>query len=402
MQPAKVKCIEANKSMWQNNRMPNGKRRGPGEGSISYRQAEGRHEGRYSVQTARGSKREVIYGKTYEECRAKLAQAIADRDRDLIFDAESMTVAEYMSRWIKGPAKKNIRSSTYARYEQHTRNHVVPALGRLKLKKLTAVHLEELYDAKLEEDLSPRTVNYIHTTISKALGYAVGRDLLRKNVASFADAPQPDSPEIQPLNGDQATKFLASTRGGRLEALYVLALSKGLRRSELLGLKEEDLDLEAATLQIRRGLTIAPGGGVALQTTKRKSSQRLLELSPETVGALKTHKSLRAKEQLLAPHWDEQGFLFTKRTGGHLHPQTLYTKYFLPARERASVPPIHFHDLRHTYATLALLNGVPVKVVSETLGHKDIATTLRTYAHVLPGMQKAADETMDQVLFSSE
>lgn len=89
-------------------------------------------------------------------------------------------------------------------------------------------------------------------------------------------------------------------------------------------------------------------------------------------------------------------------TGGYLRPQTLYTKYFLPARERVSLPPIHFHDLRHTYATLALLNGVPVKVVSETLGHKDIATALRTYAHVLPGMQKAAGEAMDRVLFGLE
>jgi integrase len=174
-----------------------------------------------------------------------------------------------------------------------------------------------------------------------------------------------------------------------------------MRRSEILGLMEEDLDLEAVvpTLQIQRGLTVDPKGGVLIQKTKRKSSQRLLELSPRTVAALKQHRKRRAEEKLTALHWDEQGFVFTKLSGGYLHPNTLYSTYFKPLRDRAGVPPIHFHDLRHTYATLALLNGVPVKVVSEILGHRDVATTLRTYAHVLPGMQGQSARMMDSVLF---
>jgi integrase len=388
-----------------------GKKRGNGEGSISWRPKEGRWEGRYVVQTAQGPKRRSVYSKDWEVCRRKLTRAIADRDEGLIFDGEDLTVAEFLGRWLKGPAKKKVRASTYARYEQLARLHLIPALGRHKLKKLTALHLEELYDLKLEEGLSPRTVNYIHVTMSKALRYGVGKDLLRRSVAFFAEAPQPDEPEIRPLDATQAASFLETARDNRLYALFVLALSKGLRRSEMLGFVEDDLTLDAPTptLQVRRGLTIAPGGGVAVEKTKRKSSQRLLELSPETVAALRAHRALKAREQLAAGpgRWQNNAaeyglpgeWLFTNRFGSFVHPNNLYTAYFKPLRDRAGLPDLHFHDLRHTYATLALLNGVPVKVVSETLGHKDIATTLRTYAHVIPGMQGEAGKTMDGVLF---
>jgi integrase len=398
-----MKFLEREETMAEKKRgSHDGKRRGNGEGTISWRSKEGRYEGRYWVQTSRGPKRKVVYDKDWEECRRKLARAIADRDDGLIFDAEDLSVAEYMRLWLRGPAKKNVRPSTHARYEQLGRKHIISSsIGKLKLGKLTAVHLEALYDLKLEEGLSPRTVNYVHVTISKALKHAVRKDLIRRNVASFAEAPQPDGPEISPLNANQAAAFLRSVSesGDRLEALYVLALSTGMRRSEILGLMEDDLDLDVGTLQIQRGLTVHPEGGVTILGTKRKASQRLLELSPETVVALKRHRTRRAEERLAATHWDEQGFVFTKRTGGYLHPNTLYTAYFKPARDRAGIPPIHFHDLRHTYATLALLGGVPVKVVSEVLGHKDVSTTLRTYAHVLPGMQAKAAKTMDSILF---
>jgi integrase len=378
------------------------KRRGSGEGTISYRKKEERYEGKYTVQTSSGPKRKTIYGKTYAEVRAKLAKVIGERDAGLIFDAENLTVAEYLARWLKGPARKNVRSSTYARYEQLSRKHLIPALGRMKLKKLSAIHLEGLYETKLEEGLATRTVNYIHVTISKALRYAVGKDLIRQNVASLAEAPQPKNPEMCTLNQKQVGDFLEAARGDRLEALYVLALATGMRRSELLGLKWEDVDLQARIVLVRRGLTISPNGGIEIDDPKRFDSKRRLEISSEVAAILKEHRKRQAEERMAAASgaWRDEGFVFTTHSGGYLHPNTLYTAYFKPLRERAGVRPIHFHDLRHTYATLALLNDVPVKVVSEVLGHKDIATTLRTYAHVLPGMQAEAARTMDTVLFN--
>jgi len=221
-----------------------GKRRGSGEGTISYRQNEGRWEGRYSVETLKGLKRRVVYGKTYAEARAKLAKAIAERDAGLVFDAENLTVSEYLKNWLKNTAKGSVRPSTYARYEQIVRKHLVPTVGKMRLKKITAAHLEGLYRAKLEEGLAPRTVNYIHTTMSAALREAVRLDLLSRNVATSARSPRPKPPEMQCLNKEQAATFLKNAEGNRIEALYVLALSTGMRRSEILGLKWEDVDLE--------------------------------------------------------------------------------------------------------------------------------------------------------------
>jgi integrase len=304
-----------------------------------------------------------------------------------------------MIRWLKGPAKKNVRPSTYARYEQCARLHLIPMLGRIKLKKLSAVHLEALYDRKTEEGLSAHTVNYVHTIASKALGYAVAKGLLRQNVASLAEAPRPKSPEMRYLTKEQAGAFLKAATGDRLEALYVLALATGLRRSEILGLKWEDVDLDAGVLEVRRGLTVSPSGGVQIDDPKRFASRRSIDLGDRTIATLKAHRKRQKEEKLAALTWQDDGFVFTTHAGGYLHPQTLYTAYFKPLRDREGLPPINFHELRHTYATLALRNGVPVDVVSKTLGHKDIATTLRTYAHVLPGMGKEAARTMDSVLF---
>jgi integrase len=198
----------------------------------------------------------------------------------------------------------------------------------------------------------------------------VAKGVLRRNVASFAKAPQPKSPEMLTLNREQVRVFLGAAKGDRLEALYVLAFATGMRRSELLGLKWEDLDLDAGIVLVLRGLTVSPDGGVEIDNPKRFASKRRIEISPKVAAVLKEHRRQQAAEELAAPNWRDEGFVFASRSGGFVHPNTLYTAYFKPMREKACVPPIHFHDLRHTYATQALLlPNAKVKVISETLGH---------------------------------
>jgi len=168
----------------------------------------------------------------------------------LTFEAGSLKLGEYLDCWLPD-IRDTVRQRTWERYEQLVRVHIKPALGRVKLKDLTATHARGLYREKLESGSSPRTVQYIHSTLRKALQDAMSDGLMPRNVADGIKAPRPKRKEINPLSPEQARTFLKAVRGDRLEALYVLALHRGLRQGELLGLRWDDLDLEAGTLQVR-------------------------------------------------------------------------------------------------------------------------------------------------------
>src|SRR5215212_9405117 len=229
-------------------------KRGNGEGSIS-RRKNGTWRAEYVVYTAEGRKRRTIYGKTRKEVAGKLAKALADRNSGLTFDAGKLTVGEYLDRWLADSVRGTVRQRTYERYEQIARVHIKPALGRIKLKALTPTQVRGLYQEKLDDGLAPRTVQYIHTTLRKALKEAVQDGLIPRNAADAVKAPRSAKKEINPLAPEQARIFFDVARGDRFEALYVLAIHCGLREGELLGLKWDDLDLEAGTLSVRRTLS---------------------------------------------------------------------------------------------------------------------------------------------------
>jgi integrase len=235
-------------------------KRGNGEGSIS-RRKNGGWCAQYVVYTSEGRKRRTLYGKTRKEVAAKLSKALADREVGLVFDAGTLTVGEYLDRWLLHSARGRVRQKTYERYESIVRVHLVPALGRIRLKALTPDHVRGLYREKLDGGLAPRTVLHIHRTLSKALKQATDDGLIPRNAAASVKPPQPRREEIQPLSGDQVWAFLGTVAGDRLEALYVLAITTGLRQGELLALKWEDVDLEGEypMLQVRRSLSETRG-----------------------------------------------------------------------------------------------------------------------------------------------
>jgi integrase len=211
-------------------------RRGNGEGSIS-RRTDGRWEAKYTAHTADGPKRRGLYGKTRKEAADKLAKVLADRAGGYTFDTENMTVGEYLDRWLIDSDRGSVRTSTYARHEQIVRLHLKPALGRVKLSKLTPAHLQGLYRDKLDSGLSPATVQKIHTVLHKALTQALKWNMIPRNAADAVKAPRPAPEEMRPLSPEEARKLIEAARGDKLEALFVLAVHTGMRQGELLGLK---------------------------------------------------------------------------------------------------------------------------------------------------------------------
>jgi integrase len=373
------------------------RKRGNGEGSIT-RRKDGLYMARYTVETAIGAKRKTLYGKTRGEVSEKLTKAMADRDEGLVFDADNLKVGEYLERWLVDSVLDTVRPTTYERYEQIVRIHVRPALGSVKLKNLTPVHVRGLYREKLEAGLSARTVQYIHVTLHKALKQAVQDGLIPRNATEAVKAPQVRREEMRPLSGDQVKVLLEVARGDRLEALYVLAIHTGLRQGELLGLKWEDVDLESGTLRVRRTLVTAKGGPV-LTAPKTKGSRRSVKLTQGAVEALRSHLKHQLQEiDRAGSLWRENGLMFASESGEPLDRRYLTSCRYKALLKRAELPMIRFHDLRHTCATLLLSKNVNPKIVSEMLGHASIAITLDTYSHVLPNMRDQASAAMEEAL----
>jgi integrase len=353
------------------------KKRGNGEGSV-YRRKDGLWVGQYKIWTGNGTKTKYIYSKTRKDAATKLVEAIAERDMGLVYDCGSMTVEEYLERWLES-TRGTVRERTWTRAEVDVRVHLKPTIGKIRLDRLNALQLQSLYRAKLDSGLSPRTVQIIHATLHKSLKQAVRWSLIPRNVAQSVDPPRVQKKELSPLDEEQVRKLLESAKDNKLEALYILAITTGMRSGELLGLQWGDLDLQTGTLQVKR--TVFNGRIEAPKTTK---SRRSIKLTQTSIRALNEH-----------PRTSE--WVFCTRLGTSISYHNLHNRSWKPLLEKAGLPHKRFHDLRHTCATLLLTKGVHPKIVQEMLGHSSISITLDTYSHVLPNMQDKAVEAMEDI-----
>ncbi len=354
-------------------------RRPKGTGSIYER--GGVVIGQYEIQTTSGKiKRRYIRGADRKEVATKLARAIADRDCGLVYDAENMTVAEYLDRWLDA-IRGTLRERTWQRHEEISRIHLKPNIGKVKLDRLSALKVQSLYRLKLDSGLSARTVQIIHTTLHKALKQAVRWSLVPHNVVEAVSPPASSKKEILPLTEEQVNALLQAATGEGLEALYVLAVTTGLRKGELLGLKWQDIDLDTATLRVRR--TVFNG---VVSAPKTARGNRSVRMTRKAVHTLKDHP--------MTSEW-----VFSSRVGTPISCQNLTNRSWKPLLKKAGLPQsTRFHDLRHTCATLLLTKGVHPKIVQEMLGHSSITITLDLYSHVLPDMQEKAVSAMEDIL----
>src|SRR5918994_4160074 len=209
----------------------------PAKGDGISRRKDGRYMARYTIHTADGPKRKVIYGRKYKEVEKKLAEARGDAARGIVFDAKGQTLGQWLERWLEDVVKPGKGHRTYATHRQQIRSHIAPAIGRIKLEALRKVHIDRLYvdllRAKPEgAGLAPSSVRRVHAVLHAALEEAVRGDLIPRNPAAHANKPRARHQEIEPLDAQQARTFLDAARGDKFEALYVLCLVAGLRQGE--------------------------------------------------------------------------------------------------------------------------------------------------------------------------
>src|SRR6266566_5962296 len=332
--------------------------------------------------TIEGRKRRFVYGKTRKEVQEKLQAALKELQQGIVLEGNAkQTLGQFLTDWVENSQKQNVRPRTYERYEEIVRLHIVPVLGRHRLQKLSAQHVQAFYTKKLNEGLSASTVGIFHNVLHKALDTAVRWGLVPRNVCALISPPHAEGFEIQPLTMEQAHLLLTAARGHRLEALFVLALATGMRRGELLALKWQDINFAAGTLQVRRILTHMPAklngkGGYVEAEPKTEKSRRNIAIASFALEQLKQHRMRQLEEELKAGlAWKDNDLVFSSTVGGHLHTSRILFAQFKQLLKEAGLPDIRFHDLRHSSATMLLSLGVHPKVVQEILGHSQISMT---------------------------
>ena len=376
------------------------KKRANGEGSIRKRK-DGRWEGRYVVGhdpiTGKMISRNVL-GKAQAEVKEKLRTAIENSKRLDYTQTGKYTVGQWMDEWFEAYAKVKVRPSSHQTYKGYIENHIKPNIGDIPIEKLTSLQLQKFYRLLLTEGripriesekqprgLSAKTVRNINQVISSAMDMAVRHKLILSNPTEGCELPKVEHRKMKTLPAEQLGAFLREAKESSVYELYYLDLATGLRRGELLGLKWEDVDLQNGVIHVRRQVARVDGEVKELPL-KTKNSYRNISISWDAVAMLTEMEAHRSSD-----------YVFPSSTGGPISPDSV-NNMLHRVLKRAGLPSIRFHDLRHTFATLALQNGVDIKTVSGMLGHFSAGFTLDTYAHVTTSAQKEAARTMGNVL----
>jgi integrase len=300
------------------------------------------------------------------------------------------TLTEYVEEtWLPSLVVRNRRPSTLESYRRNLEVHVLPRLGHRPLARVTTADLDRLYadllvGASGRRALAPRSVRYIHTIMYGVFGHAVQKGHLAVNPCMRADAPDPKacrSRTMKTWTADDLRRFLVSLDGDRFRAPLLLLATTGMRRGEALGLKWGDLRLDQGELDIVRSLGLVDNR-IVLGLPKTERGRRIVSLDPATVSALRQHRAEQLQERLLVgPGYLDQDWVFAMPDGRPVHPGR-FTRIFDRRASAAELPRIRLHDLRHTWATLAMRAGINPKVVQERIGHASVAITLDLYTHV--------------------
>ena len=376
------------------------KKRANGEGNIRKRK-DGRREGRYTAGHDPVTGKQIIknvLGKTQNEVKEKLKKALVEAGQVDFTKSGQYTVGTWMDIWFENVAKIKVRPSSHQTYKGYIDNHIKTHIGKIPLEKLTTMDLQKFYRKLLTKGrverieskeqpkgLSGKTVRNINQVISSAMDLAVAQKIILTNPTNACELPKVEHQEMQTIPAEQLQAFLDEAKATGVYEMYYIELATGLRRGELLGLKWSDIDWKNGIIKVRRQVARVDGQ-IVEAPLKTKNSYRAVSISPQAIEVLREQKR-KTNDQ----------YVFPSPNGGPISPDSV-NNMLKRVLERAGIPKVRFHDLRHTFATIALQNGVDIKTVSSMLGHFSAGFTLDTYAHVTTSAQKEAAQTIGNIL----
>lgn len=328
------------------------------------------------------------------------------RDHGVFVDPSRLTVKEYLTDWVNGREAQGLKPSTIAGYRGVCERYVYPNIGSVALQKLTPIHIDRLYSHLRKSGcgngpISERTILSVHRILNAAFVRAVKMRQLAVNPCTAVETPRARKKEMRALTEREVVQMLTALKSWGDPLLYsvaMVAVTTGMRRGEILALRWSDVDLQARALTVRRSLSGSlTGKGPQFTEPKTSKSRRTIALPDQAIAELKAHRSRqRAQRLLLGSGYRDEGLVFAEPDGGLFNPDKISVRWHAFSRENKI--NARFHDLRHTHATLMLMSEVPLKVVSDRLGHSTAVLTLDTYSHVLPGMDAAAAERFGHIL----
>jgi integrase len=349
-------------------------------------------------------RRKTVYGQTEDQVRAKLRNLQEEQERGRALLAPTHTVEQWLDLWLSDiKAHDGTRPATLTLYRGLADHYVKPVIGRVRLDKLTPAHVQRLVvetrnaETSRGRPLSAATQRHVHKLIRNALGDAHRLELVTRNVAAQVKAPPMTRQRRPNMTVEDAKRLLTVIEGERLEAFYILALTTGLRRGELLGLRWSDVDLNSRQLHVRRALQRV-GGKLQFVEPKTSASLRVVVVPKLAVRHLVKHKARQDAERLaLGPAWKDHDLVFASSRGTPLEPRNVNRRWD-ELRDRAGLDWLRLHDLRHGCATFMMAAGVPARTIMEVLGHSEIGVTMNTYTHVLAQLREDAADAIDRLL----
>lgn len=344
-----------------------------------------------------------VTGKTQKEVAQKLQEIAVEVNRGTYTMPSKMTVKDWLTIWTK-EYMEDVKESTAFLYTRYVDKYIVPKLGAIKLEALTTPAVQDFYTGLIHPKegitpLSAKTVKNIHGALHKALQQAVLVGYLRTNPVDACKPPRVVRKEMHPLEEDQVSAFLAAIQGHPHEYLYKIVLFTGLREGEVLGLTWDCVDFERGSLLIKQQLRREQKkGGQYYFSSPKNGKSRTLTLAPSVLQLFRLQKLRQNGFRVEAGGlWEDRNLVFSNQIGGYLSYRTVYD-CFKRVVAKIGTPTTRFHDLRHTYATMAIRAGDDIKTVQENLGHATAAFTLDIYGHVTAGMRQDSANRMEQVI----